>query len=249
MLAPWCRPICRQGNRPMDAITPTIKGRALGTFGKGVPGAATLNFAPSGSANCSRRCAHRAYCYAERLERYRSASLGVGLARRSDNPAALCAKARRELAKRHNAPWLRVSAFGSVPMPGAASDTFLMALQDMLAHAKMRRIPVHFPVESRSKAAYYRRMVGPLATIRESATSHERFLSAEGPISAVAGRPGTTRAERLRAAKALAKRRAARSGRKCVVCPAVASPHNHKAKCGRCTVCARPDVDVVYPLH
>jgi len=61
--------------------------------------------------------------------------------------------------------------------------------------------------------------------------------------------------ERVSEAKRIAAARSARTGRKCIVCPAVAARYLHHnrpaplAKCGNCTACAHSHVDVVYPLH
>jgi len=57
--------------------------------------------------------------------------------------------------------------------------------------------------------------------------------------------------------RALARARTEKTGRKCIVCPAVVVSFNHrhdkarlaKAKCGNCTACAHGHVDVIYPLH
>ena len=64
-----------------------------------------------------------------------------------------------------------------------------------------------------------------------------------------------TRLERVRESKRVAAERTARTGRKCIVCPAVAARYlngnkpNPAAKCGNCVACALAHVDVVYPLH
>src|SRR5262245_31475145 len=128
-------------------------------------------------------------------------------------------------------------------------------MRDLLEHARERSIPVHFPVELPGKARTYRRIVRGLAVIRESIHSAARWLRTSGACSTVAGTREMSRLERVAEAKRVAVLRTAATGRKCIVCPAVAARYlngnkpNDKAKCGNCTACAMPDVDVVYPLH
>jgi len=127
-----------------------------------------------------------------------------------------------------------------------------------------RRIPIHFPVETARKAAYYKQVLRGLnIVVRESATSKRRFLSAPGAIAFVGGNRDMTLLERVIASKELAAERTKRSGRKCVVCPAVISSFKKMAmvrqgknistfktvQCGQCISCSKSDVDTVYPMH
>jgi hypothetical protein len=176
------------------------------------------------------------------------------------DPARIVNQALAEMQSRESVPWLRISSFGSVPMPAVARENreFLTNLRRMFQWASNMGIPAHFPAEGFAKARFYRALVGDLATVRESCATDRRFIRAKGAVSVVAGRPGTKLRERIAAARELARRRREASGRKAIVCPAIAntfaSKHkasraNGRAKCGNCTACAESHVDVVYPFH
>jgi len=222
----------------------------LTVFGKGAPGSVGLSFAPSASAHCSKRCPHYGRgCYAENLEkRYRA--LADKLARHhSQGFAATCRAAQEELRAGERAGftpiWFRLCVCGSVPARPTRDD--VRALRELCGWLVERSIPIHFPTETRQKATRYRRALRGLGVVvRESATSAQRFKQASGPSSfVVAG----TMADARNAAR---KRRKA-TGRRCIVCPAVAAKKvgadAERAKCGNCTACATPTTDVVYPKH
>lgn len=250
----------------MTTATITIGGRlpVLGEFGKGAPGSLALNFAPSGGENCATSCPYHpestaanaapggARCYAARTEaRPDRQGLSAKLERHAAAGAdAVLEAADAELAARgYRAPWLRVSAFGSVP---PKPPPRLRRLLERLAGAGT---PVHLPVESPAKARRYRQAVGDIVAVRESVATLRRWRTAPGPVSSVAGSMAESPRERVTAAKAAAADRARRTGRRVVVCPAVAERAlrgrraTGSAKCGRCTACADPAVDVVYPAH
>lgn len=270
----------------------------FGSFSKGIKGALALNFGVSGGANCATSCRHHpahysggadraGLCYAKVVEnRHDRAQLAAKLARHEVLPAStIVGRAMVELAaligRGRAVPWLRISTSGAVPAPAAAAADrrFLPLLRELLTVAKNAGIPVHFPVESADKAAFYRAAVGTLATIRESVQTPDmtpdtiaRHPVPTGPVSFTAGEsvaPGPNkRARILAAATAAAAAWAARTGRKTIVCPAVrvsflsrtkagkgardaaaVKAWRDRAKCGSCTACSCPLVDIVYPAH
>jgi hypothetical protein len=243
--------------------TLTVRGRAvLGSFGKGVSGSVTLNFATSGGANCDTECAfhpestnpaaadRRVRCYAHTCENRADRSQLLAKLERHESTDALVLidAAQGEMAIRgYFAPWFRFSAFGSVPaaVPGN--------LREFLARLAAAGTPVHFPVETAGKAETYRAAVGDLVAVRESVTSSARWISAPGPVSAVAGCMDMKPRQRIDAARAMAKARTAATGRRVIICPAVAARHlgtaSPNAKCGNCTACANRSVDILYPAH
>ena len=241
--------------------TLTIQGNApiLGTFGKSVPGGIAVNFGRSGGKHCDRGCPYhpespqdRAKCYAAGCEEYRQ-SLAVKLDRHeSSDPAELVKVARLEIAlkqARARVPWIRISSFGSVPHNPPEG------FRELMEDAIECDTPVHFPVESPQKASTYRKCLDGLPiAVRESTYTVRRFLRADGPASVVGGSMGShSPKERVKVSKRIAAIRTKRTGRKCVVCPAVAAKHlrtgSKNAKCGACTACADPLIDIVYPAH
>lgn len=242
-------------------------GSVVGTFGKGTEGSLSVNFSTSGGANCDSGCVHLGVnCYAQRIEvRPDRTQLRAKLERHEKMPAAMVCGAAileiQDLLRRGKViPWVRVSTAGSLPQPAAVrgNKLFTQQFRALLQLCKRNGIPVHIPVESYLKARFYRALAVDLATIRESAQTRERFLGAAGAVSFAdpSDKPHTMR-ERIDRARNLAAQRAQRSGRKAIVCPAVVAgfraklgaPKNELAKCGNCTACAAPHIDVVYPLH
>lgn len=221
----------------------------LTVFGKGAPGSVGLSFARSASAHCSKRCPHYGRgCYAERIEgRYRA--LAEKLDRHhAQGFAATCRAALDELragARAGFVPiWFRLCVCGSVPAHPTRED--VRALRDLCGWLADRSIPIHFPTETRQKATRYRRALRGLGVVvRESATSAQRFRDAGGPSSFVV--------DGLDEARAAARKRRKATGRRCIVCPAVAAKKlggdTERAKCGNCTACAHVETDVVYPKH
>ena len=235
----------------------------LGTFTKALPGAAALNYGTSGGANCDTGCPYHpastsaqaapdaARCYAATCERrHDRQQLAAKLARHESAGAdAITAQADQECRQRaYRLPWFRVSAFGSVPpSPPAGLRQLLQRLTDA-------GTPVHLPIETARKANRYRRHLdGTGVAVRESVATRRRWLTAPAACSLVAGSMQQRPAERVQAAKRAAQDRTAATGRRCIVCPAVAATHlrtgSKRAKCGACTACADPAIDVVYPVH
>jgi hypothetical protein len=270
----------------------------LGSFSKGIASARTLNFGISGGANCATSCRHHpahysagapkdGACYAWIVEkRADRQQLADKLDRHEKLPASIVTgKALVELSRAilHGAAvgWLRISTNGAVPQPteALADRRFIPLLRQLLETAQRAGIPVHFPVESAEKAAFYREHIGDLVTIRESIQTHDMCADTIAGHDIPAGACSFTAGENvgagpnkrgriLAAAAAAAAAWSRRTGRKTIVCPAVrvsflartkAGRGNRTAaqvagwragaKCGSCTACALAHIDVVYPAH
>ncbi len=254
----------------------------LGTFSKAVDGSKSLSFGLSGGRHCDTACVHHPnstspnatrQCYAFNSERRGDRAGLKNKMKRHDaaDPAAIAKRAINELRVALDVgpvPWFRISTNGSVPHPADASPAFLANLRELLNLCEERGVPVHFPVESKVKRVFYRKALKYLAVVRQSCQSEREFLTTPGAVSAVAGTSDMARIERVREAKRLAALRTEETGRKTIVCPAVASRYieidrlrqkgypnaqhaggSPRAKCGLCTACAEPDKDVIYPLH
>ena len=268
----------------------------LGTFSKGVKGAAALNFGISGGANCATSCRHHpmhykgadhhdGQCYAFGVEqRHDRVQLANKLGRHEALPAStIVGQALVELSrlKMYDKPlpkWFRISTNGAVPAPAEAlaDRRFIPLLRELLTFCKANSIPVHFPVETAEKHAFYTEKCGDLATIRESIQTADMCASTiadhaapNGAASFTAGEnvgKGSEKRKRiLAAAVAAAAAWSARTGRKTIVCPAVRVSFlsrykngktreenrtwRESAKCGNCTACSMSHVDIVYPAH
>ena len=248
----------------MTAAQLTVNGKrppVLGTFSKAIDGARALSFGQSGGKHCPTSCRYHPEstaagaiggCYAVRTEAYRSATLRPKLVRHeSADPDDLIAAAMDDLDKRHafRLPWFRFSPFGQVPQQ---PPRLFRKLCQRLAAAGT---PIHLPIAGPWIVKRYRRALAGLnVAVRESVHSARRWRIAPGAVSIVAGE-GLPMLERIPAAKRAARVRTAATGRRCIVCPAVADSPRFGgrgaglAKCGRCTACADPDTDIVYPHH
>lgn len=253
---------------------PVLNGRpVLGHFGKAVPGSVSVSFGTSGGQFCDRSCRYHpdsthstpdGGCYAVRTEkRPDRGGLRPKLVRHEQaGPEKVARLARLELEARlvsgEHVPWLRLSTSGSVPPPKMATDGFIKALRELFDFTDSNNIPTHFPVESPAKARFYREHLSWRVVVRESCQSERRFLTAPGAVSVVAGTRSMSCTDRMVEARRIARRRRDKTGRKTIICPAVAVSRNYlnrgeeavaKAKCGNCTACSMVDVDIVYPLH
>lgn len=160
-----------------------------------------------------------------------------------------------------------------------ADRRFVPLLRELLSTLRGKAIPVHFPVESAEKAEFYREIVGDIVTIRESIQTPNMTPETIAAHSIPAGACSFTAGEGvgagpnkrgriLAAAAAAAAAWAQRTGRKTIVCPAVrvsflsrtksgrgsrtagqVKQWRNGAKCGSCTACACPLMDIVYPAH
>jgi len=264
-------------------------GSVLGGFGKGILNSVSLNFDHSGSADCDIGCRmHPDYvlpdnvkptgferaCYAAALERRddRTQLANKLIRHGKTNPAMICGRAIVEvkniLKRGFTIPWFRFCTNGPLPSVKKARKNKLFQTQfrALVQLLVANGIPVHLPVESNQKARFYRSLVGDLIIVRESLQNPRRFNTAKGAVSFVVG--SGTFANRVEMARAAAKERTEKTGRKTIVCPAVVAgfkarsiprslpiieKENLKArysqsKCGSCPGCS-VDCDVVYPSH
>lgn len=247
----------------------------LGIFSKAIGTARSLNFSQSASKNCDRACRYHEHstaknkiggCYAFVKEnRYDRKQLKEKLERhQASNPVLIVNQAILELQKLRrrgeSVDWFRLSTNGS--LPNNPTKALLEALRRLFRELELcgcSREKVHFPLESAEKVAKYRELLG-VVTIRESVQSDNFAYRSESSCSFVighdiqSGKDITKR--RASAARAFAKLRYESTGRKTIVCPAVTSSWQAKyngredrIKCGQCTACANPCIDVVYPYH
>lgn len=226
-------------------------GTLIGSFGKGIAGSVTVNFAPSGGANCDDSCPLKKsrICYAISAET-RKPSITVNLEKKAADFSGYLSEliSDKAIAKLNDAPWVRFSAFGSIKDPNdiSAADT---AKLEYIA-ANIDHTKTHFPVETAEKFEYLRRVgFAPrlsLATELDKVESlvikgYKLSATIEGPKRAI----GKNKRKHSQKAFDTAAEFNAR-GIKTKVCPAIAG----KASCGDCKLCARPDVDlIIYPMH
>jgi hypothetical protein len=223
----------------------------IGTFSKGVTGAVTLNFAPSGGKYCSDTCPLKGNgCYAQHVEKMKPS---VKLS--NERKARVLSNTLAEMLARLDtaAPWIRLSAFGSVPSATQLTEKqteLFRQLGEKLAPVSER---VHFPVETASKYKLYTRLgFFPRLSLGNNPSSKRlcRAMHADEQISLVADtgdrKLGWTKRQ-IDYARALRRKLQKRFPAKTVkVCPAVAG----SAKCGECTLCGRDGADIViYPRH
>ena len=260
----------------MATLTIETKSPPLSTFSKSVAGGVALNFGVSGGLNCDTGCMYHpestnpnavpadGKCYAAALEAgYRGKSLRGKLARHEVEPAVeLIDRARLEfaylLATRGHVPWFRFSAFGSVPV--IVPDNFRTLCEEVTAAGT----PIHLPVESIAKYRAYHEAVGDIVAVRLSSPAYDFDNHADIPVSTVGGSmQDHSPAERVAVSKDMARKRSAITGRKCIVCPAVAAQHLNtkpaqrerrkqamaRSKCGSCTACSVSTIDIIYPVH
>ena len=162
----------------------------LGSFSKGVPGSASINFGLSGGRNCETSCRHHPEhanaianpsdgCYAAILEKRHDRKELLGKLGRHDRlPAsAIVDRASHELEReilygKAPRPWVRFSTSGSLPGRRKAladsrfSTKFRKLIEFLVVTSGADRI--HLPLETARKARFYRELVGDIVTVRES---------------------------------------------------------------------------------
>lgn len=226
-------------------------GTLIGSFGKGVPGSVTVNFGISGGKNCDDSCTLKqsGACYAITTEKVKP-SITVNLERKENNITEYLQEltSPKAIAKFNAAPWIRASAFGSIPSPDKLTDQNLDSLRtiaDNVDHSKL-----HFPVETMDKAQVLR-MVGfnprvSAGTDKQKALSYviqgfNTSLVVEGPKRAMGKNKRLYSEPAFELSKELNSQ-----GITSKVCPAIAG----SAKCGACKLCADKDIDLIlYPMH
>ena len=148
----------------------------------------------------------------------------------------------------NRAPWIRASAFGSIPKPDdiSADDTAkLKILAARIDHTK-----THFPVETAEKFDYLRGVgFAPRLSLATNLDNVESLVIKGYKLSATIEGPKRAIGKNKRLYSKPAFDTAAQynaRGIKTKVCPAIAG----KASCGDCTLCARSDIDlIIYPMH
>ena len=231
----------------------------LGTFSKGIKEAVSLNFCESGGKYCSKQCQHhpinKGSCYSIRFE-HCYPSYGKHLKNKEKMlPLHILREARKEfLKKAEKIRWFRFSVSGSIPPLGSVSNGFKKELKEFVNILKANKVPIHIPVETKSKAVSYTKLLGKSAVVRWSCKKKEQFLSYDEACSYVSGMNIITGKNilkrRLIEAKLVVKEKnlinkCRKSGRTAFVCAA----QSVGSKCGKCILCSLPLVDVVYMKH
>jgi hypothetical protein len=245
---------------------PTI----LGSFSKALPGAVAINFSQSASTWCSDLCQHkRASCYAKNNEA-RKPSLQANLSWKQDNQLEYLRaiiESPTHTARIRTAPWVRLSAFGTVPPSEVlqASAPLTKAFRKLAKLLSPLAARVHFPVETADKFNAYRALgFHPRLSLQTQDPDEIADAVRAGiPVSLAVGDPSDkaprwTLRNKERARSFARKLRALLPGKRVTVCPAILG----RAKCGDCTACADPDIAgskglkgskgshvVIYPLH
>jgi hypothetical protein len=178
-------------------------------------------------------------------------------------PVAVADAAIAELGDRlaERVRWARLAVHGSLPGPGdfrkpAEWDRFSCRVNVIVRQGLQMGAAWHVPLEGLPKARAFRNAFQGLPVIvrrTSQARTWGRLLaeSSRDPIAYVVGdpSPGRVPASVVRGNIVAARMLAGlmrKSGRKPVVCPAIATGRRH---CGECTACSDPRVDVVlYPL-
>lgn len=226
-------------------------GTLIGSFGKGIAGSVTVNFAPSGGANCDDSCPLKKsrICYAISAES-RKPSITVNLERKAADFSGYLSElvSDKAIAKLNAAPWVRFSAFGSIKDPNdiSAADT---AKLEYIA-ANIDHTKTHFPVETERKAAFLKSIgFNPRVSAATNLESAESLIIKGFQVSATV--QGEKRAvgknKRKHSQKAFDTAAEFRArGISAKVCPAIAG----SAKCGDCKLCADKSIDlIIYPMH
>ena len=270
----------------MGLFTLKISSKVLGTFSKGVEGSLAVNMSSSATAESycdATDCTfHQDYsgpvepgaelspkCYASTHEK-RKPSLRKKLANaRKLSPSQLIGIALYEIMAMLMAgiliPWVRFSAFGSVPGKAEAikDKLFIPQLRVLLQSLLDRGVKVHFPKEGED-ADWYREQIGDLVCVRRSFSQRpiEEWHSYTQPSSYVVGTLGDGSEQRIRQCREAAREHKAKTGRPTAVCPAVlcnmanskrrreGKEPNPGVKCGgTCNLCSDQTYDIVFPLH
>lgn len=230
-----------------------------GTFSKAVEGAISVNFSESGGANCAKACTmhpdNGGACYAVVVEAMKPSVQVSGERKRTQGFARTCLEIASDIERKGLIPWVRFSSFGSVPnraLYHLEQEAFKHLIKVVIATGA----PVHFPVETEAKRQRMQALcdeVKPNAiTVRLSGQTIGKSLNArdKGIATSVVFTDGANKKERLANAKAWAAKH--RKSHGALVCPAIASTIERKAKkvkCGECKACSQPQHLIVYPQH
>lgn len=225
-------------------------GTLIGSFGKGIKGSVTVNFGVSGGSNCDDSCTLKNNgCYAITTEAVKP-SITVNLERKQNNLLQYLKElvTPKALAKLNKAPWIRASAFGSIPAPEQLSDHEIEAFKELAIGINNHNM--HFPVETLAKAKFLRHVgfnprysagLDKDKAISAVIQGFNTSLVVEGPKKA----RGKNKRKHSEPAF-ITMKDLTNQGIKTKVCPAIAG----SAHCGACTLCADKSVDVIiYPMH
>ena len=218
----------------------------VGSFSKGIAGALSINFAPSGGVNCHKSCTLYARCYGTKTEK-RQPNIKTNLDKKAENPIRYI----RELADNARlialAPWVRFSVFGSMPNNPTPEwlENFVKLASELNPNI------THFPVETIRKANIVREAgLNPRVS---AGLDHDRVkhILKNNHLASLVLDLGVNvnhkNKKRLgRVAIQKAKEFKQLHGVTVKVCPAIIG----QAKCGACKLCARKDIPIViYPKH
>ena len=225
-------------------------GTLIGSFGKGIPGSVTVNFGVSGGANCDDSCTLKGNgCYAITTEAVKP-SITVNLERKQANLTQYLTEltSHKALAKLNAAPWIRASAFGSIPAPDKITDKQYKLLETFAAGITNERL--HWPVETLDKARLLRSVgFNPRYSAGLDVTKAISAVIQGFNTSLVVEGPKKARGKNKRKYSEpafIAMRDLTSQGINSKVCPAIAG----SAKCGACTLCSDKSIDVIiYPMH
>jgi hypothetical protein len=222
----------------------------VGSFGKAVTGAVSLNYSEGADVNCDDSCPLKEKgCYTVSNQKRKPAIRISGERKRKLGFATVVAAQYWELKHRIEGgeliPWARVSSFGATPnrvLTGVEKFHFGMLIGLLVEHS----IPVHIPVETEFKRKQLEEALRGLeATVR---------LSTHGDISQPGSKSTTAGTMKMKPAQRLIEAERMRKEFKgtAVVCPAIRSTFRKtKAiKCGACNACANPKIElIIYPMH
>ena len=229
----------------------------FGKFSKGNSSAVSLNFSDSSNplTNCDKRCKlFGTICYAFKLEKFKPNIKRSG-ENRFFHPVQILNSAILQLRMARNL-WVRCSVFGSLPKVSAArkikgfESAFLSFVKALVESGSK----LHLPLESYSKFVFYQKMIESVSselTARETVQTVQTLKRRpiDHQCAFVVGSFDIPLKTRISKAQTLASELRLQ-GKKTVVCPAIKTRKQRKAKCGDCTACSDKRVSVVlYPLH
>jgi len=223
-------------------------GTLAGDYGKGVNGSLTVNFAVSGGKNCDLSCrfhpANDGGCYAV-VVGARKPTVTVNLEKKEADFSGYLRALVAKLDKLVAAPWIRFSAFGSIPAPNQWSDADrenLRIIADALDHRR-----VHFPVETTEKAEALKALgFHPRVSDGQANDTNGQVSRVVMGHVVVTGAMPKDRAREVSAPAFEEAKRIRATGKSAVVCPAIVGNN----KCGQCKACGANGADVViYPRH
>ena len=222
----------------------------------------SLSFSTSGAeSNCDPSCRVFAACYASRIERIYSGLRGKLERHEERGPLWVVSQALAQLRPKP-LRWFRLSVDGSLPARGRIDATewrpFVRGLRLLIERVQALGARVHIPIETKRKARTYRAALRGLGVVVRRSCQDDTLggvMTDTDPRSWIVKSPDVeftsghiskaavkdNAEEAFRVADDIRKQ-----GQTAVVCPAIVSD----SKCGKCTACANPSVDVIlYPYH